>query len=306
MRLRTAVGLALVLCLTLAAAAHDFWIEPSTFHCKAGAPVKVALRVGMDFVGEPVLRDPERFERFALVRAGEKNALPPKTTDDGGKPTSAPADSDASNDGDKPIIGIDGKDPAGYMKPDNQGAQWIVYRSRPRSLSLEAAKFESYLKEEGLESIIDARRQRGESEKPGRESYSRCAKSLICVGDDVKAGFDTVVGMPLELVLENHPDTVGRGELSVRLLFNGKPLEGAKVAARAKADAKNVQALRTDASGRVRFKLGRSGAWLLTAVHMQEAPKTTPDADWESLWASLTFEVGAPPATATQPAAKPD
>ena len=83
-------------------------------------------------------------------------------------------------------------------------------------------------------------------------------------------------------------------------------------------------AARTDAEGRAVFALPRPGTWLLTSVHMlPAAPGTHPDvppsptatdeaapaaplaraergaaalptADWESLWASLSFEVPAP------------
>jgi len=36
--------------------------------------------------------------------------------------------------------------------------------------------------------------------------------------------------------------------------------------------------------------LPRPGVWLVKVVHMVPAPKDT-GADWESLWASLTFEI---------------
>jgi uncharacterized GH25 family protein len=47
---------------------------------------------------------------------------------------------------------------------------------------------------------------------------------------------------------------------------------------------------RTDAKGRVTLKLPRGGFWLVKAVHMEEAPKTS-GFEWESWWASLTFEM---------------
>ena len=54
-------------------------------------------------------------------------------------------------------------------------------------------------------------------------------------------------------------------------------------------------ALRTGKDGRVRFRLPRGGMWLIKAVHMIPAPPAS-NADWESLWASLTFELPAAPA----------
>jgi hypothetical protein len=47
---------------------------------------------------------------------------------------------------------------------------------------------------------------------------------------------------------------------------------------------------RSDKEGRVTFRLPRSGMWLVKAVHMIPAPPDT-KADWESFWASLTFEL---------------
>jgi uncharacterized GH25 family protein len=51
-----------------------------------------------------------------------------------------------------------------------------------------------------------------------------------------------------------------------------------------------LASIRTDAAGRVRVPLSRSGVWLVKAVHMIPAPAGA-DADWESIWASLTFEL---------------
>jgi hypothetical protein len=60
-----------------------------------------------------------------------------------------------------------------------------------------------------------------------------------------------------------------------------------------------AQAVRSDANGDVRLDVGAPGEWLVSAVHMLPASQTqhapgTPDADWESTWASLTFARLAP------------
>ena len=49
--------------------------------------------------------------------------------------------------------------------------------------------------------------------------------------------------------------------------------------------------VRTGADGRARLPLNRAGRWLVKAVHMIAVPASDPAADWESFWASLTFEV---------------
>ena len=47
--------------------------------------------------------------------------------------------------------------------------------------------------------------------------------------------------------------------------------------------------IRSDKSGRVTLNLPKNGVWMIKSVQMVPAPAGT-DADWESMWASLTFE----------------
>ena len=56
--------------------------------------------------------------------------------------------------------------------------------------------------------------------------------------------------------------------------------------------ARRFQA-RTGKDGMVKLPVDRAGRWLVKAVHMIPVPATDPAADWESFWASLTFEVRA-------------
>jgi uncharacterized GH25 family protein len=94
--------------------------------------------------------------------------------------------------------------------------------------------------------------------------------------------------------VEEDPYSLRPGaELPVRLLFDGAPLAGALVVGLAAAAPGERQAVRTDAGGRARLRLGRAGPWLLKAVHMVRAGDGAADADWESYWASTTFAVPA-------------
>lgn len=246
-------------------AAHEFWIEPAAFRPEANSIVQIGLRVGDGFPGEAVKRNAEKIDRFFAVVNGES----------------------------RDIVGKDGSEPAGMFKADKPGAVLLAYRSKHSHIELQAEKFEAYLKEEGLESIIAKRAQRGESAKPGREAYSRCAKSIIHV-NGAAGKVDRPVDFPLEVLLDADPMSLKMGdEVTVRLLLNGAPLEGVLMRASHKTTAAANTSARTDASGRAKLKLGADGMWMIHCVHMQEAPKGL-DADWESLWASLTFQVGNP------------
>jgi uncharacterized GH25 family protein len=249
--------------------AHDFWIEPSSFRPAPGARVAVRLRVGQGFRGDPVPREPQRIERFGAVGSGGETAVP----------------------------GVPGSDPAGWFLPSSSGLVWLVYDSGHDSVELDTAKFDRYLGEEGLERIRTLRASRPSANGPVKEIFSRCAKSLLSVGGPpgtAGTGYDRVLGLELELVPERNPYALKAGEdLPVRLLYHGKPLEGALVVALPKAantapDAK-VSA-RSDRQGRAALRLDRPGPWLIKAVHMIPAPAGS-GADWESLWASITFEL---------------
>ena len=177
------------------------------------------------------------------------------------------------------------------------GAAFAVYRSRPSSVRLEAEAFESYLREEGLDAVIASRAASGESAQPGLEIFSRNAKALLTATGGVAARdarlLHRPVGLDLELVAETDPRRAAAGApLVMRLLFHGKPLAGALVKAIPRDGNERRVAGRTGADGRVRLALAEPGVWLLSAVHMVDAPAAS-GARWESLWSSLTFEVAA-------------
>ena len=243
--------------------AHDFWIEPSSFRPAVGSELSVSLRVGEHFRGEPVPRADSRIVKFVL----------------------------ASASGETPIGGLPGVDPAGFVRIASPGFFVIGYRSNRSPITLEPEKFEKYLSDEGLNDVLKSRAARREGSKPGNEVYSRCAKSLIAGNGAGSAGFDRVLGLTLELVAESSPlELSPGGTLRLRLLYEGRPLSGALVKAIALEDPDNTASARTGRDGRVSFRLPRKGVWLAKVVHMVPAPRET-GADWESLWASLTFEI---------------
>ena len=56
-----------------------------------------------------------------------------------------------------------------------------------------------------------------------------------------------------------------------------------------KADPADKIRVRTDKDGRVAVALPKGGVWLVKAVHMVPMARFV-RGDWESFWASLTFE----------------
>jgi uncharacterized GH25 family protein len=245
--------------------AHDFWIEPTEFNPEIGSSVDLFLRVGMDLNGDSVPYIPDWFSDY-------------RVTDQTGA---------------RPVTGITGDDPAGRFSVKERGAHIISYRSTRDFVELDAEKFHTYLKKEGLENIIARRAESDQDSLPGREYYSRCAKSLLYAGG---VGPEThhlkPIGYTLELVPERDPLSMQPGdELPVQLLYREAPLPGVLVIAFTSDKPDEKVSVRTDEEGRVRLPLAHTGLWLIKAVHMISTGADNKKADWESFWASLTLRL---------------
>jgi hypothetical protein len=245
--------------------AHDLWIEPTSYRPEPGKVVGVRLRVGQDFMGDPIARDPALIDQFVIV--GPDRA--------------------------QPVPGMDGADPAGLIRPSGPGLSIVTYRSRPAAITLPAEKFTPYLKDEGLDAVARLRVARHQEQAPAREEFIRCAKSLVQVAPARPADRDRVTGMTLELVAQENPYLLRPGdELHVQLRYEGRPLAGALVVALNRATPGARVSVRADANGLVTIPLAAPGPWLVKAVQMIEAPAGS-GAEWRSYWASLTFELAA-------------
>ncbi len=143
-----------------------------------------------------------------------------------------------------------------------------------------------------LPNVVDRelRSQPGESAKPGRELASQYAKALVRsgIGD---ATYAKPVGFVIELVPENDPFSLKVGDrLPMRLFWKGKPAHGLMVMATHPGSAESYAVGLTDSEGRVYVTLNASGKWRLHAIAMERCADEQ-KADWESYWASLTFEI---------------
>lgn len=280
---------ATVLAATSTALAHDFWIRPSTFRPRADTLIEVDLRVGDDYPGDPFARKGTIIERFVAI--------------------------DPASGKEADIVGLEGRSPAGAVRVGQDGTRILVYRSKHSTVDLEPAKFEDYLREEGLEKIVEIRKRSGTSGARGKEMYSRCAKSIVFIGDGSSvsgAGFDHAVGLPLELIPRTDPRQAKSGEpFRLDLVLHGKPCVGVLVHATCVDDPKATAEGRTSEDGRVNLALPRGGVWVFNAVEMfaaeKRAEKNPKGCEWESLWASLSVEIssGTPTRESRVPAAAP-
>lgn len=263
------LAVALLLAAYTRAMAHDFLVEPSTFDPPSGARLDVRLCVGDGFEGWPLARNEQKIERFAAISAQTE----------------------------QPLLGLDGADPAGVARLQTPGGYVLAFESSHSLANMQADEFSAYLKEKGLDHILALRERRRETQLAARDAYSRHAKALIRVGETREAPADRAIGLRLELIAESaETGAVHR----FKLLYDGKPLAGALVIATRLGAADEDLHARTDKQGRATLDLPGAGVWRVAAVHMIEA-RDKKIADWESLWASLTFESQAPRTSAASP-----
>ncbi|MBV9493776.1 MAG: DUF4198 domain-containing protein [Acidobacteria bacterium] len=257
--MRRGAATALALFFAGAAYGHDFWLEPSTFHPSPGETVSVGLRVGQNFAGDPVPRSAYLLERF-LVRQGNR-------IDD--------------------VPGSENGDPAGFFRADARMTSVVAYVSRPVPVVMPAAQFEEYLRQQGLESVIEVRARRREHGRQGREMFVRCAKAILGGGRPSLAAAQPL-GLRYEIVPSRDP-AEGVSPFRARLLFDRAPLANALVVAMLRDDPRIRLQTRSDANGTFALALPRAGVWLIQSVQMIAAPAGG-DTDWQSFWASLTFD----------------
>ena len=257
--------LPLLLVVVPSVTAHDYWLLPETFFPAAADPVAIRLHVGEDLVSEA-----ERpFQKKATTRFDHLGSK--------GKENLA---ADAT----------DGKTPVARLTLKTAGTHLLVMDRGVQTIKLEAEKFNKYLADEGLDGVLEERRKAGEDKTPGRERYTRYLKTLIQVGDAPDDTAKEVVKQKLEIVPQANPYGLKPGEpLKVQILFDGKPLAGARVFGQRRSGEKTVtQTATTAAEGMASFKVDGEGTYLIHLVHMRRCAND-PDNDWESFWGALTF-----------------
>lgn len=262
------------------ALAHDLWIQPSTFVVPEGASVQVALRVGHEDDVRQLALPTDRVVRFEVFSPG----VP----------------------GPRPLASLSGQHngqtseqaAAGSTRLSRPGVHTLVYQSRPKYIELDSKSFAGYLEHEGLDAVLAERVSRDEVSKVGKERYGRYCKALVRVGSGSN-GFDRKVGLPMEIVAVTDPFVQDpKGTLRFKLLFRSAPLPDARVDLLRLDDLRQGTARRSDESGEVVFPAPDDGAWMVAVTHMiraetvesLETARSAEPADWESFWATLSFD----------------
>lgn len=255
------------ICLTaIGLLAHDLYLMPKPFYGKAGTPITVAFHNGDDF---PEPDRPPRVENVIAQALAKETKVPFQN------------------------LRVDGKRLLAEVTLPHSGTALLTAQTKPTLIELEPLKFAEYLKHEGLNHVIQYRAKNNESNIPGRERYSKHVKSIV-IADKPSAFYKQLAGFPIEIVPAADPHVLKSGStFPIQVLFHGKPAPDLQIEMAwltPERSATRKIAGRTDHDGKLEIPIVSRGVWKLHTVLMERC-KEPAIADWESFWASLTFEV---------------
>jgi uncharacterized GH25 family protein len=248
---------------------HDYWLQPKKFHLSKGETLVVHL-----YVGDKLEKEIEReFQKnmtlkFELITDSSLFNLV-----------------DEIKDKSIPVL---------VKKINFEGLALLSMERDYAYIELKPKEFSEYLKHEGLEDVQKLM-EKLPPRKVERERYRRFIKSLIMIGDKpVGNVYGKILGQKLEIILLDNPFKTKPGdEITAQVLFDGKPLADKTITAyNLEPESKKINEYKakTDKSGRVKFKIENPGLWLIRLVHLLKC-NGCENADWESFWASYSFEI---------------
>ncbi len=173
------------------------------------------------------------------------------------------------------------------------GTYVIGASTKHRDFGLSGADFNAYLEHDGVPDVLEARRRDGDLEKDVWERYGKHIKAIVQVGEKRSAGWDAKLGYPAEIVPLVNPYELSVGdEMVVQCLVDGQPVTNQLVIAGGHGQDGAIEEMsaRTDATGKVRFRIRETGRWYIKYINMVEL-EADPEIDYESKWATLSFEV---------------
>jgi hypothetical protein len=254
----------LLLLVASVALAHDLFLKLDTYFLEPRTRVRIPVLNGTFTKSENAVA-PERLADITLVSPKGRTRLQPS-----GAWSSGPDNMS--------LLSVELGDAGTYV---------VGASTRPRELEMTAEDFNSYLEEDGLPDVLEARRQDNELNRGARERYSKHVKAVFQVGDVRSGEFAVLLGYPAEIVPLENPYTLGTGaSLRVRCLVDKRPAANQTVLWGGPGAERSA---RTDSLGVALVTLDAPGKWYIKFIHMARANRA--GLDYESKWATLTFEI---------------
>lgn len=178
------------------------------------------------------------------------------------------------------------------------GTYVVGVSTASRMIELSAEDFNEYLQHDGVLDVLAAREKEGILDRGARERYSKHVKTILQVGEGTTDSHLQLLAYPIEIVPQTNPAELQPGDtLRVLVVEEGQPVAGQRVYASYEGfhqhgdDGGHQEAVktRTDSRGVAEIDISRAGHWYVRLIRMVPVDET--DADYESNWATLTFQV---------------
>ncbi len=267
---RTTVLTILAILVTAAmAVAHDFWLVPDAFRVATGDELVVRGQTSSAFPASESAVTPDRVTSARVLGAADEETVA--------------------------ALSIQDRSLVLRHRPRTAGQKIVAVSVGWRHIKETAESFRKYLVLEGAEDALARYDRTGQLPTGGIvRRYAKYAKTVVEVGAGPRA-YQREAGQPLEFIPLADPGEVRPSlELRLRLLFQGKPLAGARVhAGIAPARGKPATAdlnLTTSDEGVVSVRVGAAGLWNVRTIHVLPASAGA-DADWDVHWATFVFAV---------------
>ena len=269
MKWRYTIPIALVFVVATALQAHDLFFRLDSFHVAPNSTVRIRALNGTFSSSENSVTS-DRLRDVSVVSA-DGRAHPDTAT--------------WSSKGDTSVL---------TFKTGPSGTYVVGASLKPREITLKSADFNKYLADDGIPDVLAARKTKGELGKDATERYSKHIKALVQVGSTRSGDFSTVLGYPAEIIPLDNPYTLKAGStLRIRTMVDGKAIGNQLVVSGGRTKNGNRQPekrIRSDASGIARIRLPNTGQWYVKFISMTPY-QGDEKIDYESKWATLTFEI---------------
>jgi uncharacterized GH25 family protein len=252
--------------------AHEFWFQPQKFHYSIREVARIRFLVGEGFKGDNWAGNKDKVQQlFHYTPSGSIIDVAHRLSENKGDSLQLPL--------------------------QEEGTHMIIFNSTNSLINLDAEKFNEYLKEDGLDNATAYRKANKEESKNGTEHYQRSIKTLLQVSYKPTNACTNPTNLPLDIIPEKNPYEVLVGaresllKVKFRVLLNKEPLNNALVKIwyylPGKKEAQ-MDTLRTNKKGWITADR-HPGPYMVSCVYMEHTPADK-DAEWQSYWASLSFE----------------
>lgn len=265
---RIAIGVCFLTLAAASAGAHDLFLKFDTYFLRPRTRAVVRLLNGSFGRSENAVARDRMRDVSLLTPAGERRHPPASDWRDEG--------------------------PTSLLSFETAGAGTYVVglSTLPREISLKAAAFNDYLSHDGVPDTLAERKRNGQLGEDARERYSKHVKAIFQVGETRTENYQTPLGYPVEIIPRQNPYALRPTQtLEVLCLKDGQPLANQFVMAgrESKGRGTPLPGMRTDAQGIARVPLSGPGKWYVKLIQM--TPLNEAQLDYESKWATLTFEL---------------